>query len=64
LVKVDVEGAEWLVLEGAKGMMNRIRSWLIELHDPIRKREIERRMAQHGYQHIWIDDHHIMFQRI
>jgi FkbM family methyltransferase len=59
LVKVDVEGAEWMVLNGAKEVMNRIRSWLIELHDPTRKKELEKLMTSFSYRVKWVDDIHI-----
>lgn len=64
LVKVDVEGAEWLVLEGAEAIMPRIRRWVIELHEPSRKAELEHRMRQHGYnKNSWLDSAHLASQR-
>lgn len=58
LVKVDVEGAEWLVLEGARSVMNHVRSWIIELHDMSRKQELEQWFRQCGYNTKWLDSNH------
>ena len=56
LVKVDVEGAEWLVLEGAEPIMERIKNWVIELHQPSRKHELEARMKGYGFEEFeWLD---------
>ena len=33
LVKVDTEGSEFEVLEGARKIVNRIKAWVIEVHD-------------------------------
>lgn len=55
LVKVDVEGAEWEVLKGAEPILSRIKRWVVELHDPKRKREIEEWFTSHGYSFRWID---------
>ena len=63
LVKVDVEGAEWLVLKGAEPIMQNIKSWLIELHDPSRKKQLEEWMRRYGYKTIWIDRNHIYARR-
>lgn len=64
LVKVDVEGAEWLVLEGAEPIMGRIKGWLIELHQPSRKHELEVRMRGYGYERFeWLDPLHAVFHR-
>jgi FkbM family methyltransferase len=56
LVKVDVEGAEWLVLEGAGDVMPHIKQWVIELHDMKRKVELEEYMREHGYECRWLDE--------
>jgi FkbM family methyltransferase len=56
IVKVDVEGAEWLVLKGAESVMARIRQWVIELHDMSRKTELEEYMRRHGYRCMWLDE--------
>lgn len=55
LVKVDVEGAEWLVLRGAKAIMPKIQRWCIELHDPSKKEELERLLTGLGYSCRWLD---------
>jgi FkbM family methyltransferase len=55
LVKVDVEGAEWLVIEGADSTMPKIQSWIIELHDRSRKNELEDCMSQYGYVSQWLE---------
>ena len=55
LVKVDVEGAEWLVLKGAEPILDRIKAWVVELHNPKRKRELEQWFVFHGYSFKWLD---------
>lgn len=59
LVKVDVEGAEWKVLAGAAAIMESIRSWVVELHDLTRKKELEKWFSSHGYITQWLDEKHI-----
>ena len=55
LVKVDVEGAEWLVLEGAGPVMHRIKRWMIELHDLNREEELDGYLREkHGYKTCWL----------
>jgi hypothetical protein len=66
LVKLDVEGAEWLVLEGAEDIMPNIRQWVIELHDRGRKAQLEEYMQRHGYTCKWLDQNrfpHAYFSR-
>jgi FkbM family methyltransferase len=55
LIKVDAEGAEWAVLEGAEPILARIKSWVVELHDPSRKEELERWFISRGYSIRWLD---------
>jgi len=55
LIKVDVEGAEWRVLEGAEPILERIKSWVVELHDPSRKEELENGFVSRGYSVRWLD---------
>ena len=59
LVKVDVEGAEWQVLEGAETAYHKIRRWLVELHDIHRRKELQQWLEKKGYRTRWIDDLHI-----
>lgn len=59
LIKVDVEGAEWKVLNGAKKFMDNIKSWLIELHDLTRRKELEDLMKSYGYNVRWVDWNHM-----
>jgi FkbM family methyltransferase len=54
LVKVDVEGAEWLVLKGAEPVMPQIKRWMIELHDPTREKELDSYLRQYGYRTSWM----------
>lgn len=61
LIKVDVEGAEWLVLDGAESIMSRVKCWIIELHDHSRKNELENRMQRYGYESQWLDSRHALF---
>lgn len=63
LVKVDVEGAEWQVLEGAKPIMARIKAWVIELHDLERRRELEELLCSFDYDYKWLDYNHIFVWR-
>jgi len=55
LIKVDVEGEEWKVLEGAEPILERIKSWVVELHDPSRKEELENWFVSRGYSVRWLD---------
>ena len=55
LVKVDVEGAEWLVLKGAEPVMHQVRRWMVELHDLNREKELDCYLReQHGYNTRWL----------
>lgn len=63
LVKVDVEGAEWMVLEGARNVMHKINSWVIELHDLTKKIELQNMMKDYGYNSVWLDSLHIFCVR-
>lgn len=59
LVKVDVEGADFKVLEGAKPIMNRVQRWLIELHYPEKKKTLEGFMEGFGYCWEWLTEKHL-----
>jgi len=60
LVLIDVEGAEFLVLEGMKNSISegRVKAVLIELHDVDRRRELEQLFS--GYMFKWIDPDHLL----
>lgn len=64
LVKMDVEGAEWQVLEGSKKIMARVGAWVVELHDPNRKQELVDLMKGYGYETRWIDDYNLHDRRV
>uniref|UniRef100_A0A6H1ZYW1 Putative methyltransferase n=1 Tax=viral metagenome TaxID=1070528 RepID=A0A6H1ZYW1_9ZZZZ len=55
LVKVDVEGTEWQVLRGTEPIAENIKRWIVEMHDPKRKGEMEEWFVSHGYNFKWID---------
>ena len=63
LVKVDVEGAEWKVLEGAEAVLGKIKSWVIKLHDIGRKNDLEMWFQKNGYKFQWLDYNHIYAER-
>jgi FkbM family methyltransferase len=63
LVKVDVEGAEWLVLEGAEPVMESIKSWIIELHDLRQKMKLWSYMTAFNYSCAWLDNNHLYCER-
>jgi hypothetical protein len=46
-------------LARALKVMNNIKSWLIELHDLTRRKELENSMKSYGYNVRWIDWNHI-----
>jgi len=49
LIKVDVEGAEWLVLEGSGEIIEKVNGWVIELHDCTRQEQIEEWSKKRNY---------------
>jgi FkbM family methyltransferase len=69
LVKVDVEGAEFDVVNGSKAIMPRIKRWLIEVHYSRsadfnrRKQRMQDLLEGYGYKTWWIDDFHIYAER-
>lgn len=64
LVKIDVEGAEWRVLEGAEKIIRsrKVLRMLIELHDE-RTRELDEYLGERGYSTQWLDKVHVLAQR-
>ena len=63
LVKVDVEGAELLVVKGAFPIMDKIQSWILEFHDTGMRNELTSLMKEHGYSLIGLDETHGYFYR-
>lgn len=59
LIKVDVEGAEFKVLEGAKPLLNKIKAWIVEIHDSKRRKEIQQWFRKEGYKTTWLSHKHI-----
>jgi FkbM family methyltransferase len=63
LVKVDVEGAEELVLFGASHVMQKIARWIIEIHNPLEHKRIVQMMIGYGYRTKQLDNDHYLFER-
>lgn len=69
LVKVDVEGAEFDVVNGSKTIMPQIKRWLIEVHYSRladlnqRRKQMQATLKEHGYRTRWLDDFHIYAER-
>jgi FkbM family methyltransferase len=63
LVLIDVEGAEFLVLEGMKDSISKgqVNAILLELHDIDRRKELERILSTYSFR--WIDPDHILAER-
>jgi FkbM family methyltransferase len=63
LVLIDVEGAEFLVLDGMKDSISKglVKAILLELHDLDRRKELENILS--GYALRWIDPDHILAQQ-
>lgn len=59
LVKVDVEGGEELVLQGAPRLLKQRRSaWLIEFHSPKLRRSVLKILTEAGYKPEWMRNPH------
>jgi len=63
LVLIDVEGAEFLVLEGMKDSISKgqVKAILLELHDIDRRKELEKILSTYSFR--WIDPDHILAGR-
>jgi len=61
LVKIDVEGAEFLILEGMKESLahGQVRNILVELHNRDRKEELESILSRDFSRVFWPDSQHI-----
>lgn len=60
LIKVDVEGAEKLVLWGADGIKKKAKRWLIEIHDPEDISQVAELMPR--YKATKLDSNHYIFE--
>jgi FkbM family methyltransferase len=56
-IKIDVEGAEDLVLAGARGLLAHAAppALLVELHEPRAGAAVIGRLTEHGFSHAWLD---------
>jgi hypothetical protein len=61
LLKIDVEGAEFLVLDGAKVSLSakKIENIVIEIHDREKQKEVEDKLKGSDYEFRWLDRDHI-----
>ncbi len=61
LVKIDVEGAEFLVLEGMRESLarRRVSNILVELHNRDRKEELESILSSNFGHVFWVDRQHL-----
>jgi FkbM family methyltransferase len=68
LMKIDVEGAEFMVLQGAKDALQRgrIMNLLIEVHSWDREKELEEILTNYGYRCEWMrtQELHVFARRI
>ena len=57
LVKIDVEGAESEVLNGAAELCRDVRPpLLIEVHDPVNSMRVQEWLQRHEYRLEWLED--------
>ena len=64
LVKIDVEGAEFVVLEGMEKALKtgRVKNLMVELHNRDRKEALAKHLSSYGYRLKWVDPDHIFAQ--
>jgi FkbM family methyltransferase len=60
LVKIDVEGAEFHVLRGAEKSLDKIRMFIVELHNRDRKKELEILLSSRRFKLEWLDKDHLL----
>lgn len=60
LVKIDIEGAEFLALKGASETLSKkkIETIMVELHDRERRGELQSILTDNGFKVDWIDPDH------
>jgi hypothetical protein len=59
LMKIDVEGAEFKVIDGARETVSNARSIIVEVHDKERKSEMER-IIDKWFRVSWLDPDHLL----
>ncbi len=65
LVKIDVEGAEFRVLDGAVKTLAKTRRVIVELHDRDRRTELQNVLHYRwGFKTRWLDADHILGARV
>lgn len=64
LVKIDVEGAEWMVVKGGEKVLNdgKIKRLLIEIHDESERAKFEQFFLEKRYETSWPDPMHLFAQ--
>jgi FkbM family methyltransferase len=60
LLKIDVEGAEFRVLNGASGTVGRTKRIIVELHDREKRKELEDTLLKDFRELIWLDADHVL----
>jgi FkbM family methyltransferase len=62
LLKIDVEGAEFLVLEGGKQSLStgKIANVAVEVHNRDRRKEMELLLREYEYKVRWVDEDHVV----
>jgi FkbM family methyltransferase len=58
LIKVDIEGAGGLVLDGAADVLETTPDWLVEIHTTEEAESFERSFNEYGYTVTEVDDRH------
>jgi len=64
LIKVDVEGAEFEVLESSEEIVDKIQAWIVEIHDMKLRNKILNWFRVHNYNTRWLDYQHIFASRV
>ncbi len=64
LVKIDVEGAEFVVLEGMEKALRNglVKNLMVELHNSDRKEDLANHLSSYGYRLEWVDPDHVFAQ--
>jgi len=62
LVKVDVEGAEFMVFDGMRDSLKDglVKHLMVELHNRDRKEELESLLLTYGFDIEWVDPDHVL----